>query len=238
MKKTEIGVSTLPQWDKKWEDIFDHYQQDLRHAYYINAFLNNDDKVLEIAAGSFRDTAKLNNLDIDCYGTDFSFKAIELAQNKFPELKKKIFQSDAFHMGNIDDNQFDITYHNGFWVLFNDDKDIINLAKEQARITKSKMIVTVHNGHNQQFIDYFEKLSKDDELYKIRFFKKEEITNLMLNVCKSVKIIPVGKGKKYFEDELINKGLWQKEILNPFFEVTKEANLSNSERLMCIGNLE
>jgi hypothetical protein len=59
----------------------------------------------------------------------------------------------------------------------------------------------------------------------------------MLKTCKSVKIIPVGKGKKYFEDEMINKGIVGREEIRLFFEENGLKNLNNSERLLCIGYL-
>ena len=137
----------------------------------------------------------------------------------------------------IKDKEYDVTFHNGLWVLFNDDNDILKLVKEQARISKRIIITTVHNAHNQEFIDYFKKLSKTDELYKIRFFSKEEMTNILLTVCDKVEIIPVGKGKKHFEDNMINEGKFSRIELKSFFDETGLNNLTNSERLLCIGHL-
>jgi ubiquinone/menaquinone biosynthesis C-methylase UbiE len=238
MKKTKIGITKESEWDKKWPTIFQHYQQDIRHAYYLNAFLDeNDKKILEIAAGSFRDMAVLNNLGVECWGTDYSKNSVDLARKHFPLLKNMIFQSDAYNMRNINDNAFDATFHNGFWVLFDDNNEISALAKEQARITKRKMVVTVHNGHNKKFIHYFKKLSREDPLYRIRFFTIDEIRSLMLTVCKSVKIVPVGKGKKHFEDQMINNGVVDRKGMNAFFEDAEMKHIDISERLLCIGFL-
>lgn len=238
MKKIEIGITKKNEWNDKWSTIFTHYQQDLRHGYYINAFLDSDDnRVLEIAAGSFRDMALLNSIGVNCWGTDYSATSVELAKKYFPFLDNKIFQSDAFNMSKIDDNVFDTTFHNGFWVLFDNDDDLLALAKEQARITKRKMIVTVHNGHNKDFVNYFQRLSKKDSLYKIRFFTMDEVRSLMLTVCKSVKIIPVGKGKKHYEDKMINDGVVGREEMNMYFQNAELRYLENSERLLCIGYL-
>ena len=238
MEKRNIGITNKKQWDDKWNGIFDHYQQDLRHSYYINAFLKQSDvKVLELGAGSFRDMANLNSLGVDCWGTDYSNTSVQLAKNQFEELQNKIFCSDAFKMQMIVDKEYDVTFHNGLWVLFNEDKDILKLAKEQARISKRIMIATVHNAHNQDFVDYFERLSKADELYKIRFFSIEEMTSILQTVCSKVEIVPVGKGKKYFEDMMISEGKFGREKLRSFFDEVGLKNLENSERLMCIGYL-
>ena len=238
MKKINIGITEKKQWNDKWKNIFNHYQQDLRHSYYINAFLTQKDvKVLELGAGSFRDMANLNALGVDCWGTDFSNTTVQLAKNQFKELKKKIFCSDAFNMQMIENKEYDVTFHNGLWVLFNDNKDILKLVKEQARISKRIMISTVHNAHNHDFVNYFEKLSKTDELFKIRFFSKDEIKKILLTVCSKVEIIPVGKGKKHYEDKMINEGKCSRVELKSFFDETGLNNLENSERLLCIGYL-
>lgn len=238
MKKIEIGITKRNEWDEKWQDIFHHYQQDTRHAYYINAVLDNKDKkILEIAAGSFRDMALLNSLDVDCWGTDYSSASVQLAKEHFPILRKKIFQSNAYKMSVIPDKTFDTTFHNGFWVLFDNDNDIHTLAKEQVRITKRKIIATVHNGHNRDFVNYFQRLSKKDILYKIRFFTVDEIQSLMLTFCKSVEVVPVGKGKKYHEDEMINNGIVGREEIGLYFKNSGLKHIKNSERLLCVGFL-
>jgi hypothetical protein len=238
MKKNNIGITEKKQWDDKWIGIFDHYQGDLRHSYYINSVLTqNDIKVLELGAGSFRDMANLNSLGVDCWGTDYSNTSVQLAKNQFKKIKDKIFCSDAFDMLMIEDKEYDATFHNGLWVLFDDDKDILKLVKEQARISKRLIISTVHNAHNQNFVNYFEKLSKTDDLYKIRFFSVDEMKNILLTVCNKVEIIPVGKGKKYFEDRMINEGKFSRDELKSFFDETGLSNLENSERLLCIGHL-
>lgn len=232
-----IGITKQSEWDEKWEDIFHHYQQDLRHAHYIRALLEKGEtNILELAAGSFRDTAALNNWGYHCAGTDYSEKSVSLAKHEYPVFADRFYQMDAFELS-FKDKFFDLTYHNGFWVLFNDDKKIIELAREQARVTKHRMIATVHNKHNQDFIQYFNRLSNDDVLYKIRFFEVEEVENLMKQVCKKVITIPVGKGKKYFEDALIYAGYSHPEALKKIMTEQGNDNLKMSERLLCIGEL-
>lgn len=238
MKKDQIGITKQEEWNQKWLDIFHHYQQDQRHAYYVHAILDDSDKkILEIGAGSFRDMALLNTLGVDCWGTDFSDTSVELAKKYFPSLSAKIFQSDAFNMSMISDGEFDVTFHNGLWVLFNDDADLINLAVEQARVSRNKMLVTVHNGHNKDFLDYFYRLAKSDPLYRIRFFLVDEIRSLLLRVCRDVNVIPVGKGKKFYEDEMINQGKVDRFELRKLFDAAGLRHLEISERLLCVGYL-
>lgn len=231
----KIGINNKNQWNKKWEQIFIKYQNDTRNAYYVNSVLDeNDYKVLELAAGSFRDTVTLNRFGIDCYGSDYSEKSVFLAKKMFPELADKFFVCDSFNLADIKDKSFDVSFHNGFWVLFEDNNLLIKLFNEQKRITTNKIIITVHNRHNESFVEYFNSMSQNDELYRIRFFEIDEIKNLLKPHCKKLEIIPVGKGKKYFEDELIKNGLNDRKTLNEYFKSKKLTNLENSERLMCV----
>lgn len=223
-------------WDREWIGIFDHYQQDIRHAYYIRALKrNNEKKLLEIGAGSFRDVAALCRWGISCEGVDYSTESVERAKKQFPNLKDKIHKMDAFEL-NYKDKYFDLTFHNGFWGCFSDE-DIIKLAKEQARISKHRMIATVHNAHNAKFKQYFDKMKETDPLYSVRFFKSEEIEKLMHKVCSRVTIVPVGKGKKYFEDRMINMGIGHPFFLKLYFKLSGKKLLEQSERLLCIGEL-
>jgi len=232
-----IGITSEAQWDQRWEGIFDHYQQDIRHAHYLRALIQPDEqRFLEIAAGSFRDMAALNKWGLTCFGVDYSGTAVELAQKTYPDLKPLISRMDCFSM-EFDDNFFDVSYHNGFWVLFKEDDDIKRLIAEQVRVTKKRIIATVHNAHNQSFFDYFQKLALEDDLYKIRFFEMDEIKKLMGTFCKHVQIIPVGKGKKHYEDEIIYKGDALPESILKEFTQANLNHLCNSERLLCIGEL-
>lgn len=227
---------TTADWDAKWANIFDQYQQDLRHAYYIRALKNrNEHSILELGAGSFRDMAALRRWGVKCQGTDFSPASVQMAKTRFPEYADAIFEMDGFNL-RFPDKSFDLTYHNGFWVLFPDDQ-IDLLAREQARITKHRMIASVHNAHNQQFKEYFERKQKDDNLYNIRFFEVDQMKKIMGKVCSKVTIVPVGKGKKNHEDRLIRRGFGQPVVLRTYFKLSGMRLLSQSERLLCIGTI-
>ncbi|MXN31915.1 class I SAM-dependent methyltransferase [Delftia sp. CH05] len=227
-------TSTASAWDSKWSTIFDHYQKDLRHAHYMRALMHSDErKILEMAAGSFRDMAALRRAGLDCHGMDFSGESIERAKANFPEFKEKIHQMSAFEMP-FDNQFFDVSYHNGFWVLFSDE-NIRKLAQEQARITGKRMFATVHNAHNRQFVDYFDRLKKDDPLYDVRFFHVEDLTALMSEVCDDVQVIPVGKGKRRHEDWLIKMGITHPLLLRSYLKISGMQYLNSSERLLCVG---
>ncbi|MGE7370798.1 class I SAM-dependent methyltransferase [Neorhizobium sp. NPDC001467] len=229
------GLKEDHEWDRTWTDVFNQYQRDLRHAHYIHAFCRPQDRVLEIAAGSFRDVAMLNRLGIDCHGMDYSGEAVSRTIGEYPDLKDKATKMDAFAL-TYGDKAFDVSYHNGFWGLFGDE-DMARLAREQATVSRRLMIATVHNGHNADFVDYFARVSQTDPLYRIRFFTVDEITDIMKTVARNVTVIPVGKGKKSHEDELINRGKTDPAILKRYFDRCGHKFLEQSERLLCIGEL-
>ena len=226
--------SSSGDWDRKWIDIFDHYQNDLRHAHYVRALLDVDEThILEVGAGSFRDMAELRRQGLDCEGMDFSSESVVRARRKFPEFEPFIHEMSAFSMV-FADRSFDVSYHNGFWALFSDDQ-IDALAREQVRITDKRMIATVHNAHNRQFVEYFDRMKADDPLYDIRFFEVDEISSLMRKVCMDVTVVPVGKGKKFHEDLLIKNGTTDPASIRACLVDAGHSHLENSERLMCIG---
>lgn len=228
------STSSPRDWDEKWNSIFDNYQQDLRHAHYIRAVLNQDEKcILEIAAGSFRDMAMLRRNGLNCYGIDFSGESVARAKSKFPDFSDFIQQQSAFKL-DYPENFFDVSYHNGFWVLFSDE-EIQNLAAEQARVTKNRMIITVHNAHNTDFRAYFARLKKKDPLFDVRFFHQAEIVELMHETCDDITVIPVGKGKRRYEDWLIKRGWTHPTLLKTCLQLSGTRFLESSERLLCIG---
>lgn len=232
----EFGIRDMKVWDAQWKNIFEHYQQDIRHAYYIRSILESrENNLLEIAAGSFRDMGSLNKWGYNCTGIDYSSVSVLKAKDHFKDYADRISRMDAFDI-RFGDGTFDLSFHNGFWNYFDDD-EIKRLLAEQARVTKYRVVATVHNRHNTQFVEYFDRLSKNDPLYKLRFFEVDEMVELMKTVCREVKVIPVGKGKKLYEDDLINIGLGDACCLKRSFDYHKMNLLTVSERLMCIGLL-
>jgi len=232
----KFGISEMEAWNDQWRNNFEHYQQDMRHAYYIRSILEDRERnLLEIAAGSFRDMGALNKWEYTCFGIDYSPVSVSKAKDYFADYVDRILRMDAFNL-RFGDGRFDLSYHNGFWNYFEDDK-IKELLAEQARVTKYRVVATVHNKHNQQFVEYFNRLSEKDPLYKLRFFEVDEVVELMRTTCREVRVIPVGKGKKLYEDELINSGQGDACHLRHIFDSHGMDLLPISERLMCIGLL-
>jgi hypothetical protein len=228
--------SDSKDWSQKWGEIFDRYQTDLRNACYVHAVLDAQDRhVLEIGAGSFRDVAELRRRAIDCVGIDFSSESVFQAKRFFSDFANCFHQMNAFHLG-FSDKSFDVSYHNGFWVLFSDE-NIRLLLREQLRVTRSKLIATVHNAHNQDFVKYFDEKKQIDPLFDIRFFEVDELVALMSPVCSRVEIYPVGKEKRYHEDAMIAAGVVDPASIRRCLVSQGMSYLQSSERLMCVGYL-
>ncbi len=220
-------------WDGLWKQHFQEYQGDLRHAYYIAAMRRRKERrILEIAAGSFRDVAALNSWGFFCEGIDFSTESIERAWEMLPGLCDRIKKMDA---GCLDypDGAFDLTYHAGFWGCF-DDEQIAALGAEQARVTASRMVATVHNAHNHSFREQFAAWSEKDVLFRLRFFEADEIASLMRHFCRHVTVLPVTGPRM---DRLIRRGPAPGVVRWAYRLYGRCQGFENSQRLMCIGDV-
>jgi 2-polyprenyl-3-methyl-5-hydroxy-6-metoxy-1,4-benzoquinol methylase len=104
-------------WDNKWKSIFESYQHDLRVGHYINALRNdNETNILELGAGSFRDTNQLSKFGLQVNANDFSQTSVDLAKTTFPLLKDKIKQMDEIKQMNFLSIQMPQRNHSK-WIL-------------------------------------------------------------------------------------------------------------------------
>ncbi len=220
-------------WDGLWARYFREYQGDCRHAFYVAAIRRRRERrILEIGAGSFRDMAALNRWGFYCEGVDFSTESVASAREMMPAFSDRIRQMDAMEL-DYPDGTFDLTYHAGLWVLFKD-ADIVRLAAEQARVTRSRMLATVHNAHNRTFREKFEAWGREDPLYRVRFFEAEEIAALMRGCCRRVTVFPVTTPRI---DRLIHLGHGRNIVRLAYRFYRHYGDLQTSERLMCIGEV-
>ncbi len=166
-------------WTETWKRHIETYlAAPPRAGIWIRQLFPSWNSVLEIAGGSCRDSRYLADHGFQAVGSDFEQKTIEYLQDRFPASPLKLQREDAFHLS-FQDNVFDITFSNGFWILFDDNRDITSLIKEQARVTRKYMISFLHNGDNIKLKKTFQEKSEKDPLYNIRFFYKDEIEGLI-----------------------------------------------------------
>lgn len=180
-------------WEIAWATHIEQYlSAPPRTGYWLRQRLPlRDRNILEIAGGSCRDSRFLASQGINTTGTDFEKRTLDYLECRYKDSPLKLQQADGFSLPFRSD-EFCVSFHNGFWVLFSD-SDIRKLAVEQARITRRYMVVLVHNKRNRKLVTAFEKRSKTDELYRIRFFDPNEILDVMRDSGIRTKSISIEK---------------------------------------------
>jgi hypothetical protein len=228
---------TRPYW---WENAWNrHYRKYVsrpaRQAYYLYCILPSGvSHILEIAAGSFRDTAKLNQWGFKCIGTDFSTKAVELARETYSRWADNFLVCDATRLP-FASQSFDVSFHNGLFACFHEDNLIHSVIKEQLRVSKKMIVCTVHNAHNEHLRRQFESKSSTDDLYAIRFFTREEITNILSPSCKQVKLYPFGS----LWGNRVIKLFPNRHLVRLFYRLTyRHWDWTKCERIMAVGWLQ
>ena len=222
-------------WESAWTKYFDRYAGTVpRQAYYLYFILPLSSKrVVELGAGSFRDSARLNDWCIDCTGTDFSSFAVEKARTAFATYAERFVEANSFSLP-FKDNSFDICFHNGLLVCFEKERDLHTLLEEQARISRCAVVCTVHNKANARLLSTFRERSKKDKLYDIRFFGRDELAGLMRPYFNSVSFRPFGHPTF---DLLINT-LKNRHLLRLLYLSSYRTwNLSRCERIMAVGTV-
>jgi len=173
-------------WKDQWEEKVEGYLKGkpvlgaLIENLVENNTLSGVRTICEIAAGSARDSIYLGKRFIvtatDKYISQFSIS------EKFAERYKSniTFQEEDAYNFTFADNHFDLVFHNGFFILFPDNQDIVRLITEQMRITKKYAMIVVHNKW-----DFYSRLwvrhlaNKGDLLYDFRWWSLRELKRLI-----------------------------------------------------------
>jgi len=130
--------STIDHWERFWKDkkeIAEVYSNDYR--IYLNltkATEIKNKKILEVGAGSGRDSFQLAQGDATVYVLDYSPQALQIVTNLNAQNKVSVHlvQGDAFQIPMPDDT-LDIVFHQGLMEHF---KDPLPLLKEHFRVLK------------------------------------------------------------------------------------------------------
>lgn len=162
-------------WKDSWQQHWSSYLSTPPHQGPCLELLfpNTSWSFLEMGGGTMRDSAYLAGTGRKATGSDYLPEATARARETHKNTME-IITLDAFQTG-LPDGAFDVTFHNGLWVLFSHDEDIRKLAAEQARITRKYMVATVHCAHNQEYQRDFQERAKSDDLYNLRFFEIDEV---------------------------------------------------------------
>lgn len=166
-------------WADAWmRHIDDYLSAPPRSGYWLNARFGQQPSALEIAGGSCRDSRYLSSVWRHCVGVDFDERTVAYLRKKFPDTMHKVLNRNAFSLG-FEKAAFDVSFSNGFWILFSEDQQIIELAREQARVTRKWMVVIVHNDLNSNLKANFARKAEQDPLYDIRYFSPHEVERLV-----------------------------------------------------------
>jgi len=235
--------TTQKFWEKSWVIHIEEYLNTTpRAGIFIQNYFKNVKSILEIAGGSCRDSRYLANYGFDATGSDFDENTLEYLQTeRFPNDKLKYSKEDAFSL-TFNDNSFDLVFHNGFFIYF-DNQKIINMLKEQARVSKKFIVVFIHNINNKQLIKIFDEKAKEDDLYKIRFFDENELSLIIKKSgidYKNIKIMKFGgKSDAFYNKKLKNiipniLYTFRKYLIPKLYQFQK---WDNTERICCIIEL-
>ena len=192
-------------WAKAWVRHIENYSSaPPRCGYWLAARFPSDLSILEIAGGSCHDSRYLATTGRSAIGSDFDQKTLEYLANRYPNSPLKMQREDAFSLS-FADKSIDLSFSNGFWVLFSDNEKIQQLIHEQARITRKYLIALVHNVENPRLIKLFKQKSKTDSLYNIRFFQRNEVLEIVKNSGLKYKSITINKFGGTMDRLLMNK---------------------------------
>jgi hypothetical protein len=179
---TAIGINERfdeeGYWSSAWLRHLETYLSAApRAGYWLERHFNRSLSVLELAGGSCRDSRYLAHRGTTAIGTDFDHKTLEYLEQRFPASPLKLQREDGFAL-TLPDKSVDISFSNGFWVLYDDDERILSLLREQARVTRRYLIALVHNGENAKLRAEFGRKAASDSLYLIRFFARADLVRL------------------------------------------------------------
>ncbi len=172
--------SSESYWAGAWLRHLETYLAAAPRCGYWLAAMFPDKKLtfIEIACGSARDSRYLAEKGYSAVAIDFDSQTIEYLKRRFPNSPLQLFREDAFKLS-FPDKSFDVSFSNGFWVLFWNDHEICRLLREQARVTRRYCVTLVHNARNARLIKDFTRKADTDSLYGIRFFQVGELRRIV-----------------------------------------------------------
>jgi SAM-dependent methyltransferase len=168
-------------WGKSWHTHLEAYLRATpRFGIYIDHLFKKAVKsCLEIACGSGRDSVYLAKKGKQVTSCDYEDKLIAIIKDHFRDIPNIRFKTDdAFHLTQ-EDKSVDLSFHNGFFILFSEDDKIFRLLKEQERVTRKYIVFAVHNERNQRLQKSFRGRSEKDRLFDVRFFSPREVFRII-----------------------------------------------------------
>ena len=233
-------------WPNLWRKYLDQYlSKPPRTGYWVDAhFGGNASSFLELGCGSGRDAMYLAKRGHRVVGSDLDDVTLTELQTRFSNETLRFCMQDASNL-TFDDNSFDVVYHNGLWVLFEEDELIISMLKEQLRVASKYAVILVHNQENHALRRQFKKRADaGDQLYDIRFFTRRSLVDLIESSGLTYRSLKLMKFGGRF-DAFYQKTAIKKVIPNVVWPVRKRLvprlyqaeSWARTERVACVLEL-
>ena len=165
-------------WAESWKKHLSEYSSGIpRTGIFIKSYVKGIKTSLELGCGSARDSIMLALKGIDVTASDYEPSLIEALKEMHKDKNVVFSVVDAFDT-KFKPDFFDLVFHNGLYVLFNDN-EIVSMLKEHARISAKYLLILVHNGKNLQQKKLFAKKAETDPVFNIKFFEIENLKKLL-----------------------------------------------------------
>jgi ubiquinone/menaquinone biosynthesis C-methylase UbiE len=103
---------------------------------------------------------------------------MDFLRERFPSAGVAFSVDDSRALG-FPDAHFDLVFHNGLIVCFDDDADVHSILREQFRVARRYGLILVHNGENPRLQATFADLGRTDALYRIRFYTRADVARVL-----------------------------------------------------------
>ncbi|RLC78159.1 MAG: hypothetical protein DRI61_10310 [Chloroflexi bacterium] len=150
------------------------------------------DTVVELGCGSLRDGGYLSK-KYEVIGLDFNKKVLTETKKVYSRCHRVV--ADAAFLP-LKDKSVDVGFSSGLLIYF-DNKQALEIVREQARVIKSLVIFFVHNKTNLWEIPTVKFRGIRDRLYRFRRFSVKELGRLLKNYERLI-IVPFGATHPFY----------------------------------------
>jgi SAM-dependent methyltransferase len=199
MNSSDEILRSEDDWNNQWTKWFTRYSKgNPRLGKWLSSLYSlSGATILEIGAGSGRESRFLAAIAKSVTCVDFAPEAVNLLSNSNPPPNMKALVADAAKLP-FPERAFDVSFHKGVWVLFPEDHKLELLLKEQLRVTNGTVLAIVQNARNSKQVREARIKSTSDPLFRIRFFDPAELKALgsrvvdELGIAASVRVLKYG----------------------------------------------
>lgn len=170
-------------WNLQWEKWFYKYSQGNPRfgKWLLSRYDVSKATILEIGAGSGRESRFLSTEARSVTCLDYSPSAVRLLANHKLPANMNVVNANAADLP-FGDQYFDLTFHKGFWILFDSNAQLELLLREQLRVSRKIALAAVQNGLNTKQVEDAGAKAEADPLFRFRFFNPSEIDCLARKV--------------------------------------------------------